>query len=414
MSDTDSESQLAASLHELEAELLGARRLLGRLQKGTQGASPVDSSMRSCIRCADCGCRRLIHANKVLDRGESFVRSAMALMQPRAWSFTGVGIFHAWVCTGCGAMEWYVATPLSQKLIDGQTRRLLRGEDPGPQETPGQLTGLPPGEDAALRLEHLERAEVSLRHTAKQLLDSQFNQRGVLDRSMRSRLCCPLCGGREVLFAAEVLDRADGPLRAVMTLEQPRLLSTRGRGQFEAWVCTACGWVEWYVPKLSEVEVKGKHRLLHGPGSGPAPPALPPSCRLSVATGPPSDDQLRRRTDALGHDLQSLRSHLARVVADLNALPPRLRRHLRCPACGTHEVIHSAEVLDRSEAGRSRMALAQPHLLGLAGVGAMEVWICTGCGLVEWAIPRISEVQPDGKKLVLVEWTGDSQGIPYR
>ena len=47
------------------------------------------------------------------------------------------------------------------------------------------------------------------------------------------------------------------------------------------------------------------------------------------------------------------------------------------------------------------------------GAGPMEVWVCTGCGLVEWAVTDLTGVKPDGKKLRLVQ-RDDGGASPYR
>lgn len=66
------------------------------------------------------------------------------------------------------------------------------------------------------------------------------------DLTMRGQRRCPACGGREIYHTDTVLDR-DNSGRTKMALLQPSVWRSRGAGEFEAYVCAACGKVEWYV-----------------------------------------------------------------------------------------------------------------------------------------------------------------------
>jgi hypothetical protein len=112
---------------------------------------------------------------------------------------------------------------------------------------------------------------------------------------------------------------------------------------------------------------------------------------------------------------------IARLEAELGALRGRLEavesaarpetrgRHCSmkdtacCPGCGGSKILHAREVLDRSEAGRSRMALAQPSMWRDKGVGEFELYVCTACGLCEWRVKDLSGLEIDGDKFRLVE-----------
>ena len=65
------------------------------------------------------------------------------------------------------------------------------------------------------------------------------------DLSMRARLRCPACGHREILYATEILDEADGATRKPMALRRPSWWRARTEGVFQAYICNACGLVEW-------------------------------------------------------------------------------------------------------------------------------------------------------------------------
>ena len=106
----------------------------------------------------------------------------------------------------------------------------------------------------------------------------------------------------------------------------------------------------------------------------------------------------------------TLRALEQRVAALETALQPgrtpgrmSMKADRCCPACGANRILHAREVLDRSDAGRSRLALAQPSLWRDSGVGEFEIYVCTGCGLCEWHVRDLKGVEVDGDKIRLVE-----------
>jgi hypothetical protein len=109
---------LEARLAALEVELESLR---GELRTSL---AERRHTMREAVRCV-CGCRKLLHAMRVLDRGGNG-RSTMALQQPSVWTERGAGELEAYVCTACGLVEWY-APDLQRVEVDGQTIRLLDG-----------------------------------------------------------------------------------------------------------------------------------------------------------------------------------------------------------------------------------------------------------------------------------------------
>ncbi|MBW2526279.1 MAG: hypothetical protein JRI23_19010 [Deltaproteobacteria bacterium] len=119
-------------------------------------------------------------------------------------------------------------------------------------------------------------------------------------------------------------------------------------------------------------------------------------------------------------ELSSLVARLEREVAELRAELAELRSRRegsmaadrRCPVCGHRTILHATEVLDRSEAGRSKLALQQPSIWRAKGAGEFEVFVCTGCGRVEWRVKDLDSVAIDGDKYRLLE-PDDDQG-PYR
>ena len=94
-----------AAIAQLRDEVLALRGAL--LEAGAR----VDMTMRGQLRCRACGGRRLFHARKILDRGESDSRNVMAVRKPKWWSGKTEGNFELMACTACGACEWFVADP---------------------------------------------------------------------------------------------------------------------------------------------------------------------------------------------------------------------------------------------------------------------------------------------------------------
>ncbi len=86
--------------------------------------------------------------------------------------------------------------------------------------------------------------------------------------SMRAEVRCPACGCRKILHVTEVLD-GSGTGRERLALAQPSAWSARRVGELEAFVCTSCRLVEWYVKDLAGVVVDGERvRLLDGDAAG--------------------------------------------------------------------------------------------------------------------------------------------------
>ena len=122
-------------------------------------------------------------------------------------------------------------------------------------------------------------ADEALRELVVQLQAELAQLRAQLDAAklnsaptMRARLRCPACGSARLAHAKQVLDRGDGDARKVMALNQPSWWSDKLVGELEAFACTKCGLVEWYVKDPASLrEVKGQLAILDGetPESGP-------------------------------------------------------------------------------------------------------------------------------------------------
>jgi hypothetical protein len=68
-----------------------------------------------------------------------------------------------------------------------------------------------------------------------------------IDLTMRGQLRCRACNCRRIAHAPKVLDRADGDERKELALYRPSWWSGKVHGVFEAYACTRCGLVEWWI-----------------------------------------------------------------------------------------------------------------------------------------------------------------------
>jgi hypothetical protein len=90
--------------------------------------------------------------------------------------------------------------------------------------------------------------------------------------SMRGQLRCVVCGCRKIAHATSVLDRGDGDTRETMALYQPSWWSSKVVGELEAYTCTSCGLVEWWVREPGQLKEHADYmRILDGtpPSDGP-------------------------------------------------------------------------------------------------------------------------------------------------
>ncbi|MEZ4367019.1 MAG: hypothetical protein R2939_12145 [Kofleriaceae bacterium] len=92
-----------------------------------------------------------------------------------------------------------------------------------------------------------------------------------VDLTMRGQLQCRACGCRRIAHAMSVLDRADGASREQLSLYQGSWWRSKTSGQLEAYVCTACGLVEWWVKDPAGLaEHEDYLRIIDGDAGGGA------------------------------------------------------------------------------------------------------------------------------------------------
>ena len=124
--DDDTGKRIAS----LEAELATLRAEMETLTAMVGAARErIDLSMRGQLRCPACGCRRILHANEVLDRGDGNFREKMALIKPSVWRSKVYGQFQTYICTKCGLVEWYIGD-VDEIKVDDKILRVVEGHEP--------------------------------------------------------------------------------------------------------------------------------------------------------------------------------------------------------------------------------------------------------------------------------------------
>lgn len=120
----------------------------------------------------------------------------------------------------------------------------------------------------------LLRAELAaLRETVTSLVTDLRMARTHIDLTMRGQLRCRACNCRRIAHAPTVLDSGESGSRNAMSLYQPSLWSGKKKGQLEAYACTRCGLVEWWVGDPSSLEPHDKYlHIIDGDVSGPKDP----------------------------------------------------------------------------------------------------------------------------------------------
>lgn len=94
-----------------------------------------------------------------------------------------------------------------------------------------------------------------------------------IDLTMRGQLRCRACNCRRIAHAPKVLDRADGDDRKALALYRPSWWSGKVNGELEAYICTRCGLVEWWVSDPSTLVPHDEYlNIIDGEVSGPKDP----------------------------------------------------------------------------------------------------------------------------------------------
>ena len=116
--------------------------------------------------------------------------------------------------------------------------------------------------------------------------------------------------------------------------------------------------------------------------------------------------------------LAVVREELGAVRAQLDALTTArgltMAEQVRCPGCGGRKLLHATKVLDRADGGSKTLAVAQKGGFGKRSIGEFQVYICQGCGLVEWYVPDLSGIVADGETVRELDGSSPDPSGPYR
>ena len=116
--------------------------------------------------------------------------------------------------------------------------------------------------------------------------------------------------------------------------------------------------------------------------------------------------------------LAAVREELGAVRAQLDALTTArgltMAGQVRCPGCGGRKLLHT-KVLDRAHhSGSKTLAVAQKGTFRERSIGEFQVYICQGCGLVEWYVPDLSGIVADGETVRQLDGSAPDPAGPYR
>jgi hypothetical protein len=128
-------------------------------------------------------------------------------------------------------------------------------------------------EDLSSELQTLRSEVATLREELAILHRDLRVARTHIDLTMRGQLRCRACNCRRIAHAPTVLDRGDNDSAQALALFRPSWWSGKVKGQLEAYVCTRCGLVEWWVSDPSSLEEHEKYlHIIDGDITGPKDP----------------------------------------------------------------------------------------------------------------------------------------------
>ncbi len=112
---------------------------------------------------------------------------------------------------------------------------------------------------------------------------------------------------------------------------------------------------------------------------------------------------------------------LRQQIALDSAVEDTMRRRQRCPACAAQSILHFATVRDHNYGDAfAPMALELRGILSTTPIGEFEIYVCRGCGLVEWYVKGAGEIDPakldkhNRASVTLIEHEPPAPGGVYR
>lgn len=125
---------------------------------------------------------------------------------------------------------------------------------------------------------------------------------------------------------------------------------------------------------------------------------------------PEADDQ---RIQQLERAIAALTQQLVTVQEQLAATRATGFRSMRdarqCPACGSGALLHVRRAKEMGHHGTLDFSLAPARTFwgNVVVKGALEVFVCRQCGIVEWRAIDVAEIPIDGTDIVAIEPEGD-------
>jgi hypothetical protein len=124
-----------------------------------------------------------------------------------------------------------------------------------------------------------------------------------------------------------------------------------------------------------------------------------------------TDDDLRAQLAAVREELGAVRAQLDTLAT---ARASTMASQVRCPGCGGRKLLHVTKILDRADGGTKTLAITQTGGFRHRSLGEFQVYICQGCGLVEWYVPDLSGIVADGETVRELDGSAPDPAGPYR
>ena len=108
-------------------------------------------------------------------------------------------------------------------------------------------------------IDGLREEVAALRREVAELRAALLEARGRVQLTMRAQSRCPGCGGRELRFVSELLDRGHGNQRYPLAISVNTRVFKKDDlfGRLQMYVCVGCGLAECYVEDPAKVPVDG-------------------------------------------------------------------------------------------------------------------------------------------------------------
>ena len=128
-------------------------------------------------------------------------------------------------------------------------------------------------------------------------------------------------------------------------------------------------------------------------------------------------DQVRVLTETTAQLRAELDALREQVSAAQGRVRMTMREQVRCPGCGGTSILHSSRVIDSANAHKLHgLGLHRGLKWGkvLPVQGPLEIYICRACGLGEWYVKDLDDVDTSDEQFRIIEGATDQPTGPYR